>query len=320
MARIKLHYVNEYIDRHGKIRRYVRVPGSRGVKLPGLPGSVEFMAAYQAAIATVAPPPPSSKHVIHGSLAEITAGYFHSAAFANLSEASQQLYRRALKPVLEAHGHRLVREMPKAAARNIIEAIGESRPGAANLTRAALSKVMVYAISTGVREDNPFTGLERYRLGTHHTWTEAEIAQFERRWPLGTRERLAFALLLYTTQRGSDVVKMTRNDIVNGKIRVSQQKTRKGTTNELMITIHPALARALQAGPVVGMHHLLTKANGRPLRGISKFIERAVARAGLPEHCVAHGLRQGWTAPVCRERRHHQGDRRDVRAPHAQRD
>jgi len=293
MARIKLQYVNEYIDRHGKVRRYVRVPGSRGVKLPGLPGSVEFMAAYQAAIATVAPPPPSSKHVIHGSLAEITAGYFRSAAFANLSEASQQLYRRALKPVLEAHGHRLVREMPKAAARNIIEAIGESRPGAANLTRAALSKVMVYAISTGVREDNPFTGLERYRLGTHHTWTEAEIAQFERRWPLGTRER---------------------------KIRVSQQKTRKGTTNELMITIHPALARALQAGPVVGMHHLLTKANGRPLRGISKFIERAVARAGLPEHCVAHGLRQGWTAPVCRERRHHQGDRRDVRAPHAQRD
>ena len=182
--------------------------------------------------------------------------------------------------------------MPKAAARNIIEAIGESRPGAANLTRAALSKVMVYAIATGVREDNPFTGLERYRLGTHHTWTEAEIAQFERRWPLGTRERLAFALLLYTTQRGSDVVKMTRNDIVNGKIRVSQQKTRKGTTNELMITIHPALAGALQAGPVVGMHHLLTKANGRPLRGISKFIERAVARAGLPEHCVAHGLRK----------------------------
>src|SRR5271165_6398024 len=30
--------------------------------------------------------------------------------------------------------------------------------------------------------DNPFSGLEEYRLGTHHTWTEAEIAQFERRW------------------------------------------------------------------------------------------------------------------------------------------
>jgi integrase len=292
MTRIRLHYVNEYRDRHGRVRRYFRRPGSRGVKLPGLPGSIEFMDAYQAALATVAPPPPSTKHVIRGSLAEIAAGYFRSAAFANLSETSQQLYRLALKPVLDAHGHRLVRDLPKVAARHVIEAIGASRPGMANLTRAVLSNVMAYAIATGVRADNPFAGLPAYRLGTHHTWTDAEIAQFERRWPLGTRERLAFALLLYTAQRGGDVVKMTRNDIVNGCIRVSQDKTRKGTTNELMITIHPALARALKAGPVVGMQHILTDARGRPLRGLTGLIERAVQAAGLPPHCVAHGLRK----------------------------
>jgi hypothetical protein len=40
--------------------------------------------------------------------------------------------------------------------------------------------------------------------------------------------------------------------------RVVQDKARKGTTNELMIQIHPALARALKAGPLVGMHHLIT--------------------------------------------------------------
>jgi hypothetical protein len=32
----------------------------------------------------------------------------------------------------------------------------------ANLTRAALSKVMAYAIKTGVRAHNPFSGLEEY--------------------------------------------------------------------------------------------------------------------------------------------------------------
>jgi integrase len=151
---------------------------------------------------------------------------------------------------------------------------------------------MAYAIATGVRIDNPFVGLEPYRLGTHHTWTDAEIAQFERRWRLGTRERLAFALLLYTAQRGGDVVKMVRGDIVDGRIRVSQDKARKGTTNELMIPIHPALARALQAGPVVGMQHLITDARGRPLRELTKLIARAAERAGLPTHCKAHGLRK----------------------------
>jgi integrase len=145
---------------------------------------------------------------------------------------------------------------------------------------------MAYAIETGVRTDNPLSGLKEYRLGTHHTWTDAELDQFERCWRLGTRERLAYALLLYTGQRGGDVVKMTRNDIVNGFIRVSQDKTRKGTTNEL------ALTRALQAGPVVGMQHLITDARGRPLRGLTALIEKATRRAGLPERCVAHGLRK----------------------------
>jgi integrase len=292
MTRIKLRYVNEFIDRHGRPRYYFRRPGSRSVKLPGLPGSIEFMDAYQAALATVAPPPPSSKHVVSGSLADITAGYFRSAAFANLSQSSQRIYRIALKPVLAAHGHRLVRELPKTAARHIIEGIGAKHPGMANLTRAVLSKVMVYAVATGVRADNPFAGLEQYRLGTHHTWTNAEIAQFERRWPLGTRERLAFALLLYTGQRGGDVVKMVRGDIMDGCIRVSQDKARKGTTNELMIPIHPALARAIKAGPVVGMQHIITDARGRPLRGLTELIEAAVKRAGLPPRCVAHGLRK----------------------------
>jgi enterobacteria phage integrase len=243
MTRIRLRYVNEFVDRHGKVRYYFRRPGSRSVKLPGLPGSIEFMDAYQAALATVAPPPPSPKHVVKGSLADIAGGYFRSASFANLSPSSQQLYRIVLKPVLEAHGHRLVRDLPKPAARNIVEAIGATRPGMANLTRAALSQVMIYAIATDVRTDDPFSGLPRYRLGTHHTWSEAELSQYERRWPLGTRERLAFALLLYTAQRGADVARMMRNDIVDGCIRVAQDKARKGTTNELRSLRCPGIAR-----------------------------------------------------------------------------
>jgi Alpha/beta hydrolase family len=54
---------------------------------------------------------------------------------------------------------------------------------------------------------------------------QPETSQFrdKRRWPLGTRERLAFALLLYTGQRGGDVVKMVRCDIMDGCIRISAE-------------------------------------------------------------------------------------------------
>jgi integrase len=292
MTKLRLKFVNEYIDRHGKTRRYFRRPGSRAVKLPGVPGSAEFMAAYQTALASVAPPPPSSRHMVAGSVAAVVEAFYRCADFVNLSPSSQKTYRIALKPIVVEHGHRLVHDMPKAAARSIIEKIGAEHPGMANLTRAALSKVMVYAISTNIRSDNPFAGLTRYRLGTFHTWTEAEVEQFERRWKLGTRERLAFALLLYTGQRGGDVCGMRRSDIIGGRIRVAQDKARKGTTNELMIPIHPALARALKAGPVIGMQHLITDAGGKPLRGLTRLMEAAVRGAGLPDRCVAHGLRK----------------------------
>src|SRR5437870_13817925 len=105
MTRIKLRYINEIRDRYGKLRRYFRRPGQRAIPLPGLPGSIEFMAAYESALALVAPPPPSPKHVIAGSLAAVAAGYFRSADFANLSPSPPRSYRAALRPVLVAHGH-----------------------------------------------------------------------------------------------------------------------------------------------------------------------------------------------------------------------
>ena len=46
-----------------------------------------------------------------------------------------------------------------------------------------------------------------------HTWTDDEIAQFEAHHPIGTKPRLALALLLYTAQRRSDVVRMGRQHI-----------------------------------------------------------------------------------------------------------
>ena len=51
MAMIRMRYDKQYRDRTGKMRYYLRHPGSPKVPLPGLPGSAEFMAAYSAGMA-----------------------------------------------------------------------------------------------------------------------------------------------------------------------------------------------------------------------------------------------------------------------------
>jgi integrase len=87
-------------------------------------------------------------------------------------------------------------------------------PGAANGLLKKIRILMRFGIERGWRQDDPAVGIRRYPAGRgHHTWTEDEIRRFEQRWPLATRERLAFDLILYTGQRRSDVIGADRSTV-----------------------------------------------------------------------------------------------------------
>lgn len=283
MTRIKLKHVNEFADSKGRIRRYVRIKGRKAVKLPGLPGSPQFMKAYQEAISAPAGPPrPHTK----GTIGDLVQRFYSSAEFDNLKGRSPKTYRLVLDKFAKTDGHRTVAGLTRPIARKIIEEIGATGKRAmANLTKSVLHTLFEFAISTDLRPDNPFDRIRAYRLGKIHTWTDAELEAYRRRWMLGTRERLDFAVLLYSGQRVSDAVKLKRSDVFS----FSQQKTGK----EMSIPAHPALVRAVQAGPSNGLTIIGDEA-GRPIIGetLGKRIKRAAAEAGLPRRCTAHGLRK----------------------------
>ena len=50
VAFVKFRYVTKDRDRHGNVRLYFRRPGKPKIRLRGLPGSEEFLAAYKAAL------------------------------------------------------------------------------------------------------------------------------------------------------------------------------------------------------------------------------------------------------------------------------
>jgi len=284
MAKLRLKYVNEYVDRHGKLRRYFRKGAVRGA-LPGEVGSAEFMAAYQALLgdkpstATVKPA---------GSLGLLVTEFYGSREFRNIKPSSQRTYRYVLETLVAKHGHRTARINHKQASKLIAE-IGEKRPAMANLTKKVLQTVYKYAAKHDWVDTNPIIGIAPFKTGTHHTWTEGELHAFEKRWPLGTRQRLAYALYLYTCQRGGDVAKMTRADIVDGELHVIQQKTGA----ELYLPFVRELQQALAAYPARGLN-LFGRKDGRPMtrNALTRFMKEAVREAGLPAKCVPHGLRK----------------------------
>ena len=122
------------------------------------------------------------------------------------------------------------------------------------------------------------------------SWTEGEIAQFEAHHPVGTKPRLALALLLYTAQRRSDVVRMGRQHIRNGALTVKQQKT---GTELPPIPVLPELQVVLNATPSEHLTFLVTT-TGKPYgpNHFSESFREWCDAAGLPKHCSAHGLRK----------------------------
>jgi integrase len=281
-----LPYIKSYRDSTGAMRRYFRKRGCKAVPLPGVPGSADFMRAYESALGE--PAPAHGPRQGPGSVGALICDYLQSPAFVNLKPGSQRVYRIVLDRFGTAHGHRMVGDMPRSKVATYISSL-VATPGMANLTHSVLRKLLAHAVRTGYRPDNPVAEIDRYKGGSHRAWTESELAAFDARWPLGTRERLAYALLLYTGQRGGDVVKMRRADISDGAIAVVQEKT--GIA--LSIPIHPKLLAAIKAGPSNGLH-LIGGPDGRSFRrpALWGLMKRAVAAAGLPSDCVPHGLRK----------------------------
>lgn len=285
MARIDLKYVQRFTDRHGTVRHYFRRSGSKRVPLPGLPGSRDFMAAYQGALSQESAPIGSARHDGR-SIHALVSAYLASAEFGGLSASSQRTFRNQLDRFREKHGHRSAMTV-NAMHLNAIFAGMSDRPHAAANLRKRLRRVFSFAIRLGWRSDNPVrdTELGNFKRGEIAAWTEADILQFKAHWPSGTRERLALELMLCTGQRRSDVIKMGRQHISDGAISVVQTKT----GHRVAVPILPALRREL---PEDGMIFLTTSA-GLPFSvdGFGNWFRAATRQAGLCGK-TPHGLRK----------------------------
>ncbi len=292
MTRIRLKYVNAFRDRHGRLRRYFRRPGCKDVRLPGLPGSAEFMETYQAAISgeSGARREIGASRTKPGTVAALTVAYFNSQAFQTGAAETKRTRRNILERFRAQHGDKPVALLQQGHIQNMVIA-KSTTPSAARNFLNTLRAVLQFSVEIGMRADNPAVGVKRVKIKTdgYRSWSEDDIKQFEAKHDVGSRARLALALLLYTGQRRSDVVKMGRQHIRNGTLSLKQQKT--GTA--LLLPVHPSLQAVLDATPSEHLTFLTTRC-GAPFSaaGFTNWFRAVCNEAGLPKGTSAHGLRK----------------------------
>jgi integrase len=282
-------YTQAWVDRDGRPYCYLRRPGYPRVPLPGVPWSPTFMAAYEAAL-TGPRTAIGAGRIKPGSVAAVVAEYMDSRQFfASKSAGTQRMRRGILERFrLPPNGDRPFALLPA----EWIEAQLDSKPPhAARSWLVTLRSLCQFAVRRGFRRDDPTANIKLRAIkgDGFHTWTDDEIAQFEAHHPIGTKPRLALALLLYTAQRRSDVVRMGRQHIRDGVLTLKQQKT--GVV--LAIPVHPELRAVLDATPSDHLTFLVT-ATGKPYGGnaFSEQFRNWCDAAGLPQRCKPHGLRK----------------------------
>jgi integrase len=288
-------YINAYVDRNGKPRFYYRRAGFKSVALPGLPWSPEFMQAYERAAAGQRPSIGAAR-VLPGSMHALAISYYGSPEFLAMKPSSRQVRRNIIERFCREMDANGLRNGDKRAALlqrdHIVRfmAARSAQPESANGLRKALRALMQHAIDIRLRNDDPTRDVKAIRVKTngYHSWTEEEIAQFEEHHAVGSRPRLALALLLFTGQRRSDVVLMGRQHIREGRLHLRQIKTGA----ELAIRVHSEL-QAIIAESVGGQMTFLVTEFGKPFTaaGFGNWFRDQCDMANL-RHCSAHGLRK----------------------------
>lgn len=299
------------IRRGDRVLCYHRPTGTR---LPELPEDhPEFIAAWAQAEAKkrdFAPPAAA------GTLTAVIRRLRASKRWSELGQSYRRAMLRHCDAITELYG--------TAPARGIrqkhIEAdLAKLDPNAANQRLKAWRLILAQAKKDGDIESNVSILVSKIPTKTagYATWTPEEVARFRAHWALGSVQRAAFELLVWTGARVSDAARMTPTDIGrDGVLSFRQVKTggmayvpwtcplpvwavswedeRSTARAAIEATAGATLIQTVygKARTVKGLSNLISDAakaagiQGRSSHGLRKYRLTAIAEAGGSAHAI----------------------------------
>lgn len=284
------HLLSE-MTRHGRRVWYVRIGKGPRIRIKSEYGSPAFWSEYRAALESSPVPARSAKaHTLAWGLNL----YRNSSAWSQLSNAtrrqSENIYRAVIKTAGDVSLSQITAETIRAGRERRAEA-----PHAANNFLKAMRRFFKWAADPdggNLVASNPTIGINLLggkNKDGFHTWTDEEIERFESRWPIGTRERLAFDLLLYTGLSRGDVVKLGRQHVANGVITYRMEKNRGDGV--VYPPVLPILANTIAKSKTGDLTFLVTERGTAFVKeSFGNWFREACRQAGCPGS--AHGLRK----------------------------
>jgi integrase len=292
MARLALKYVHSYRDRHGRLRNYFKRGRGKGIPLPGLFGSDEFMTAYAAALnsASTQNMDIGEGKTQPGTIDALVVAYYRSAEWNALKPTSQKGRKPYIERFREANGTRPVKTLRREHIEKMMALILNVYTRTHWLS--AVRPLLQFAVPTLIPV-NPTEGIKPPKLPKtpgHHSWLDEEIQQYRDFWNLGTQQRLVFEFALEATSRRCEVVRLGPQHVKDGRIKIARAKGSK----DVDILLTPELKAAIDAMPATHLVYVVNRfGKPRSPNGLGDSFAEWATAAGLPKRCRLHGLKKG---------------------------
>jgi integrase len=272
-------HLHRQITRHGRVVWYVRIGKGRRIRIRAEYGSADFWIEYHAAVSGTLQP--RKGRPASGSLAWLIACYRGTVGWANLSAATRRQRENIFRQVIESAGDKPFAKIDSAT----IIAGRERRAGTPAQARNfldAMRGLFRWAVEAKLIKHDPTAGIgnpPRKKGDGFIPWTEEHVAMYQRRWPIGTRQRVWLDVLLHSGLRRGDAVRYGRQHVHNGVGRIKTEKS--SFTVTAVVPVLPILAETLDAGPCGDLTFIVGE-GGQPLTkeiSVMRFVMLAVPLA-----------------------------------------
>ncbi|MGX1098900.1 tyrosine-type recombinase/integrase [Amorphus sp. MBR-141] len=265
-----------------------------GPRLPGKPGTPEFMAALHKAR--------QERHAApSGTLAEVIDYFQRSAAFTGLSQSSRRDYLRYMREIREEFGTMPIAALSQRRARSVFKGWrdglipqGKRR---ADYAWTVLARILSVGLDDGLIDTNPCErGGRVYKAERQdRVWSFEDEETFLANAP--GHMKLPLRLALWTGQRQGDLLSLSWTQYDGRFLRFRQSKTKKRVVIPVGGPLRADLEeergrqRSIEGATVKG--HVLLNSRNLPWTndGFRGSWRKACRRAAVTEDLTFHDLR-----------------------------
>ena len=285
-------YVNRHRTQHGKVKYFYRRNKGPRTRLPDDPSTKEFDEAYKAALSGKAAVIARKAQTPSETLLWLVERYMESGKWAGYERSTQIKNERIYKDTIQ----RANNPAYKAIGRRTIENGMDDRkgtPSQANNWLKAMRNLLEWAKKNEFVEANVAKDVEYLQVKTSGfiPWTAEDAITFCKRWPIGSKERLAYELYVVSGLRRSDTHRVGPQHLKGNTLSIRAAKP----PHHLITVELPAHTLAVIDRTPTGDMAFITKPNGLPYGSKESFgnwFGKACRTAGLQKGKAAHGLRK----------------------------